>query len=62
VKIMSILLLLLLLFPANLSAEEVKIDCQEIREILVEEVHRGTFTWRDVDAIYRRCVRSQQRK
>ena len=59
---MSILLLLLLLFPANLSAREAKIDCQEIREILVEGVHNGAFLWRDVDAIYRRCVRSQQRK
>ena len=59
---MPLLLLLFILFPANLSAEEAKVDCQEIREILVEGVDAGHFRWRDVDAIYKRCLRQTQRK
>ena len=59
---MPLLLLLLMLFPATVSAERAAIDCQEIREILVEGVDDGHFRWRDVDAIYKRCLRQNQRK
>ena len=58
---MPFILLLLLLFPANVSAEKSKIDCNEIREILIEGVDQGHFLWRDVDAIYKRCLRGNER-
>ena len=58
---MSILLLLLLLTPASLNATGQQINCEEIRKVLVEGVYDGVFEWRDVDSIYRRCVRRNER-
>ena len=59
---MSFILLLFILFPANVLAETNRIDCQEIREILVEGVDEGHFLWRDVDAIYKRCLRGNEQR
>lgn len=58
---MPILLLLLTLFPANVTAGGAPIDCKEIREVLVEAVDEGYYKWRDVDRIYRRCVQANER-
>ena len=59
---MQLLLLLFILFPANVSAEEAKVNCEEIREVLNDGVAQGIFLKRYVDTVYQRCVRSNQRK
>jgi len=59
---MQLLLLLFTLFPANVSAEEVKVDCQEIREILDDGAAQGIFLRRYVDTVYQRCVRLNERE
>ena len=59
---MQLLLLLFILFPANLSAEEAKVNCQEIREVLNDGVAQGIFLERYVDAAYQRCVRYNERQ